>query len=153
MPAHQVNTPEERLLRRRCIDANGCWIWTGYVKRPTAKKKYLPYGYIKMGSRKDNSCIAVQVQRVAASLWMGLDLKRSDIHVLHRCDNPRCFNPDHLFFGDNISNVADRQRKGRSRGGTSKDFVWKFSLTESRSNGENPAEEVWKIKAVLEAVK
>ena len=28
-----------------------------------------------------------------------------------------------------------------------------ISLTESRSNGENPAEEVWKIKAVLEAVK
>lgn len=35
--------------------------------------------------------------------------------VLHRCDNPPCCNPSHLFLGTNADNVADRQAKGRTR--------------------------------------
>lgn len=34
--------------------------------------------------------------------------------VLHRCDNPPCINPDHLFIGDNFDNMADRKAKGRA---------------------------------------
>jgi hypothetical protein len=35
------------------------------------------------------------------------------MHVLHRCDNPPCINPDHLFLGTNADNIKDRDRKGR----------------------------------------
>ena len=34
--------------------------------------------------------------------------------VLHRCDNPPCINPDHLFLGTQLDNIADRHRKGRN---------------------------------------
>ena len=36
-------------------------------------------------------------------------------HVLHRCDNPECVNPKHLFFGSARDNVKDMFRKGRNK--------------------------------------
>jgi hypothetical protein len=35
--------------------------------------------------------------------------------VLHRCDNPPCYNLDHLFLGTRADNIADMEAKGRAR--------------------------------------
>jgi hypothetical protein len=36
------------------------------------------------------------------------------MHVLHRCDNPPCINPDHLFLGTHRDNMKDRDKKKRA---------------------------------------
>ena len=39
------------------------------------------------------------------------------LHVLHRCDNRICINPDHLFLGTALDNMADMKAKQRARRG------------------------------------
>lgn len=52
--------------------------------------------------------------RVMALLIFGRDQLKSKV-VCHRCDNPSCLNPDHLFLGTQFENIQDRVRKNRTR--------------------------------------
>ena len=93
------NTPEKFWSMVQQSDA--CWIFQG-------RKNSDGYGKISFGGRKNDSA-----HRVAWKLKNG-DIP-SGLCVLHKCDNPPCCNPDHLFLGRNRQNVADRHSKGRSK--------------------------------------
>lgn len=93
----------------RLNEATGCMEWTRSVDRDG-------YGYIWVGE-KLRRAHQVAYERARGPIPKGK-------WVLHRCDNPKCANPKHLFLGDNKTNVADKVAKGRhaygERGGRAK---------------------------------
>jgi hypothetical protein len=54
----------------------------------------------------------VKAHRASWSIYQG-EIP-AGAHVLHRCDNPPCVNPDHLFLGTHQDNMRDCSVKGRA---------------------------------------
>lgn len=105
------NSLQERLKRRsRICKQTGCWIWFGAKK---GNSKLTRYGNIMVGSRTNGTHKTTSTHRASYQAFIGEIPKNK--WVLHKCDNPSCINPDHLFLGDRQSNVNDRQNKGRNQ--------------------------------------
>jgi hypothetical protein len=83
-------------------EPNLCWEWNVGIN--TAG-----YGWFSISTSKPASA-----HRVSAWLSNMLPSLNSELHVLHKCDNRKCCNPNHLFIGTNKDNVADRVKKGRN---------------------------------------
>lgn len=82
---------------RLVVRSDGCWSWTG-------PKNERGYGHIRHQ----------YAHRIAYELFVGPI--PDGLFVLHRCDNPPCTNPEHLFIGTHADNMADANRKGRLDG-------------------------------------
>lgn len=84
------------------VAPDDCWLWT-------ASDKGNGYGQFGVAGRIDFA------HRVSWKIHNG-DIP-AGMCVLHRCDNPRCVNPSHLFLGTKADNVADMIAKGRQARG------------------------------------
>lgn len=87
------------------VDRSGeCWVWTGSRH---------PHGY--------GSCSRMEGEtRAHRAAWvLSHGPIPNGLFVLHRCDNPPCVNPEHLFLGTQRDNNNDKVAKGRASGGSS----------------------------------
>ena len=81
----------------------GCWNWIGALNK----------GY--------GTCRVRKIQRPAHRMAFIIQNGAipDGLHVLHKCDNPRCVNPEHLFTGtasDNMLDMVSKKRDKHSRG-------------------------------------
>ena len=115
-----------RLCAKRRLTSSGCVEWTG----PVTKKGY---GTVTVGHE------TMTVHRVAQYLATGIAIP-SHMAVCHRCDNPSCFNPEHLFVGTFADNNRDMIAKGRGRNGQGAPKLTDAQVAEIRarsSSGES----------------
>lgn len=87
----------EKAFWQKVRKTNGCWLWT-------ASKDKNGYGWFRYSH-------GYTAHRASWHFAYG-EIPRG-LCVCHKCDNPSCIRPDHLFLATNQENTADRQRKGR----------------------------------------
>jgi hypothetical protein len=81
-----------------------CWYWIG-------NKNTKGYGQFSVGAKAQGSEGA---HRISWKLHNQQDIP-SKMHIMHKCDNPSCVNPNHLTIGTAKDNTQDMIQKGRKR--------------------------------------
>lgn len=90
------------------VDKSGdCWIWQGGADQNG-------YGYIYDEKRRKNAKAHRVSYEIANRFSKPIPPK---LLVCHKCDNPPCVRPDHLFLGTNKNNMEDMVAKGRQNKG------------------------------------
>ena len=96
-------TPAERLVSRT-TEKDGCWLWQGAKNSMGYPNTYFQKRY-----------------------WLAHRLLYTLTHrplepgelLCHKCDNPACINPEHMFVGSQLDNMRDMATKGRRACGAS----------------------------------
>lgn len=89
----------------------GCWIWTAHTNDKG-------YGHIGRGAKG-----AGQIKAHVLSWILHNGRIPEGKCVLHRCDNPPCVNPNHLWLGTKGDNNRDAASKGRNHHGETHRFA------------------------------
>lgn len=97
----QRNTPDT--FWRRILKSENCWIWIGALRSGYGELSFVSI----TGSYNPIGAHVVAWILTNGPIPEGMD-------VLHKCDNPPCCRPDHLFLGTSQDNMRDMAEKGRS---------------------------------------
>jgi hypothetical protein len=100
MKREKFSSTKEKLEAWSIPEPNsGCWLWLRALTGTGG------YGFLWYKGRKDRA------HRVSWKEHFG-EIPEGT-HVLHRCDNPKCINPEHLFLGTPKDNSNDKVTKNR----------------------------------------
>ena len=105
-------TPLSERFWRHVDQSGDCWVWTGSLTNGG-------YGHLGLGGRDGGTDRA---HRVSWRLHFG-EIP-SGLWVLHKCDNPPCVRPEHLFLGTHDDNMRDCVSKSRHRAATRRDTYY-----------------------------
>jgi hypothetical protein len=116
-----------RFWKKVALDPNpaSCWEWEAYRNKKG-------YGRFGLDGKMQKA------HRVAWTLANGPIPEGEGYHgicVLHKCDNPACVRPAHLFLGTNADNMRDKTEKGRQAKG------------EAHRKAKLTAEDIYAIRA------
>ena len=129
----KVYSPQERILRKVVKNKkSNCWEWQGATRG-------FGYGYLTSGSRTCGTRKTVSAHRYSYEAFISKIPK--GLWVLHKCDNPKCVNPEHLFLGDMQANVDDRETKCRNK-------PYDFGSGENHPNAKLTWDDVNTIRSV-----
>lgn len=110
-----IENPIDRFSRKYTVNpVTDCWEWTGGTKDADGYGKFW-YKNRTLGAHR------WIYEHTHGPIAAGLC-------VCHKCDNPSCVNPSHLFLDTNVGNTKDRHQKGRSVRGSA---VGTSTLTEA----------------------
>ena len=90
----------DRFLGRYTVMPSACWLWNAATDGR--------YGTIRTDGKQ-------QTKAHRASWMVHFGPIPKGKHVLHRCDNTLCVNPEHLFLGTHADNMRDMRAKGREK--------------------------------------
>jgi hypothetical protein len=109
-----------------------CWWWEGTKIAPGS------YGYVIWTTKPKRK--TRMAHRIAYELFKGP--VPDDLFVLHRCDNPSCVRPAHLWLGTNKDNSHDSRSKGR--------LWWQNIPNELKARGEHSGKSIFTNAQVMQ---
>ena len=87
----------ERFWSKVCISKDGCWEWLGC--------KRSGYGAMRVGEK------SLAAHRFSWMLHNQQEVPEGKI-VCHKCNNPSCVRPSHLYVGTHSDNLRDAHKAG-----------------------------------------